>query len=268
MEAKMEMKTQNKGRNKTAAILGLALPGLGQVYNGELLKGVCFILIYAGVFITGMKVSVLLPDKGLLAGVVLTLFAVLFIYGFSIIDAFRHSAGLKYQKAYTHWYFYIAAWIVGSVLFLGSVYSYARNNVFAVYKIASESMEPQTLKGDRVVVDKTAYNRISPNKGDIVVFIYPDDRSKVYIKRIAALPGETIKLADGSIYMVPHGEVYVLGDNAGTSSDSRNFGPVPLADVLGKARLVCWSHGPEGVRWERIGMTLSRANLDKPRNSG
>ena len=262
----MEMKAQNTERNKIAALLGLALPGLGQVYKGELLKGVCFILIYAGVFITGLKVSVLLPDKYLLAGIVLTLSAVLFVYAFSIIEAYRRPTGLTYQKAYTHWYFYVAAWIVGSVLFLGSVYSYARNNITAVYKIASESMQPQTLKGDRVVVDKTAYNRISLATGDIIVFIYPDDRSKIYIKRIAALPGETIRLADGSTYMVPHGEVYVLGDNAGTSRDSRQFGPVPLADVLGKARLVFWSWGPEGVRWKRIGETLSRADHDQPRS--
>ncbi len=264
----MVMETQNTERNKIAALLGVALPGLGQVYNGELLKGICFILIYAGVFITGLNVSVLLPDKCLLAGIVLTLTAVLFVYGFSVIDAYRRPVGLKPQKAYTHWYFYVAAWIIGSVFFLGSVYSYARTNIMTVYKIASESMQPQTLKGDRVVVDKTAYNRFSPNRGDIIVFIYPDDRSKVYIKRIAALPGETIRLSDGSTYKVPHGEVYVLGDNAGSSRDSRYFGAVPLADVLGKARIVCWSRGPEGVRWERIGMTLSRVNYDKPRNGG
>jgi signal peptidase I len=141
----------------------------------------------------------------------------------------------------------------------GSVYDYVKNNVIEAYKIATRSMEPIVLKGDRVFADKTAYRRMAPKKGDIVLFVYPDDRSKVFIKRIEGLPGDRISLRNGTIEEVPHGMVYVLGDNKDQSVDSRTFGFVPLRDVLGKARQVCYSSGDEGIRWRRIGATLNRS---------
>jgi signal peptidase I len=137
------------------------------------------------------------------------------------------------------------------------VYTYSRDNIAAVYKIVGESMQPQVLRGDWVIVDKTSYRHSAPHKGDIIVFVYPDDRSKVYIKRIAALTGEVITSANGDKYTVPHGNVYVLGDNATQSKDSKDFGPIQLRDVLGKARLVCYSRGREGIRWNRIGLLVT-----------
>jgi signal peptidase I len=117
-------------------------------------------------------------------------------------------------------------------------------------------MEPGVLRGDHVLADKTAYNRVSPKKGDIVIFVYPDDRSKRFVKRLEALPGETVVSPDGSKQQVPHGFIYVLGDNRENSVDSRKFGFVPLSDVLAKARQVYYSKGENGIRWSRIGTTL------------
>jgi signal peptidase I len=113
-----------------------------------------------------------------------------------------------------------------------------RDNLIDAYKIASGSMEPAVRRGDHVLADKTAYHRMSPKKGDLVIFVYPDDRSKIYIKRIEALPGETTTSADGTKTKVPHGFVYVLGDNRQNSYDSRQFGFVPLSDVIAKVRQV------------------------------
>ena len=97
-----------------------------------------------------------------------------------------------------------------------------------------------------------------PRAGDIVVFVYPDDRSKFFVRRIAGLPGDTVKAAGGREEVVPHGQAYLLGEGSGPSIDSRAFGFVPLRDLDGQARQVYWSSGVEGVRWNRIGMTLSR----------
>jgi signal peptidase I len=256
----MNMK-QNTERNKLIAVLlGLVMPGLGQVYNGELLKGACLIIIYSAVFITGMRFSMLLPDKWLLVCLIMTMTAVLAVYFLSAIDAYRkakHLSGKEAGTIYNKWYFYIASFMLGSVLLLGAVYGYVHERIVALYKIPSGSMQPQVLVGDRILVDNTAYGRVSPHKGDIIVFVYLDDRSKTYIKRIAALPGEIVSTADGKDFVVPHGHVFVLGDNRMHSEDSRKFGPVPLRDILGKARLICWSIGPDGVRWDRIGLSLT-----------
>lgn len=69
------------------------------------------------------------------------------------------------------------------------------------------------------------------------------------------MPGDTVTLADGAKREVPHGSVYVIGDNRGKSVDSRKFGFVPLIDVIAKVRQVYYSSGADGVRWDRIGAT-------------
>jgi signal peptidase I len=248
------------GRNKwMAAAMGLAMPGLGQIYNGELLKGVSFFGIIITLFVTGLRVSVLLPDKLLTIGVVLIVFATMTVHLLFVVDAYRKAGREEAYslRPFNRWYFYTAIWLLGSIIITGYANNYTKTNVIEAYKIASASMEPSVLKGDRILVDKTAYKRMPPKQGNIVVFVYPDDRSKIFIKRIEGLPGNTIKLVDGREQTVPHGSVYVLGDNKGQSIDSRAFGFIPLRDVIGKARQIYYSSGSEGVRWNRIGLTLN-----------
>jgi signal peptidase I len=97
---------------------------------------------------------------------------------------------------------------------------------------------------------------MAPKRGDVVAFVYPDDRSKKFIKRIEALPGDTITRADGTQQVVPHGFVYVLGDNRDHSLDSRQLGFIPLGDVVAKVRQVYYWSGVRGIVWERIGVTI------------
>ncbi len=250
----------NKVRKKWLAVLmGLAMPGLGQIYNGELVKGISYFIIMLALYVIGFQWTVLLPDRILIIGVLCTITAAITIYIVSAAEAFRRAGSIEtpYQPArYNHWYFYLAVWLLGWILILGSVNRYSRENFIEAYKIPTASMEPAVLKGDRVLADKTAYRRMAPKKGDIVIFIYPDDRSKRFIKRVEALPGDWIPMADGTRLGVPHGSIYVLGDNRGNSFDSRHFGFVPLSDVIAKARQVYYSSGDEGIRWSRIGETV------------
>jgi signal peptidase I len=248
-----------KPENRIATVMGLVMPGMGQLYNSEPVKGASCFVIFLAVYAIGFRAAVLLPDSLLLPGVVCTLALSLATYILAVVDAGRGPSGERpelIRKRYARWYFFLAAWLLGSVLTTGAVYSHVRDGLIEAFKIPSASMEPAVLSGDRVLADKTAYNRMPPKRGDIVIFVYPDDRSKRFIKRIEALPGEKIGMPDGTAREVPHGFVYVTGDNREKSVDSREFGFVPLRDVTAKVRQIYYSSGPEGVRWNRIGMTL------------
>jgi signal peptidase I len=239
--------------------MGLAMPGMGQIYNGELVKGVSFFILFQTCFIVGFQYTVLLPDRWLIAGALGTIAVTVAIYALAVADAFRKAGkpDADYRPTrFNRWYFYTAVWMLGYVLISGAVYGYVRQNYMEAFKIPSASMEPAVMRGDRVLADKTAYLRMAPKKGDIVIFIYADDRSKRYMKRVEALPGDTITTADGAKLTVPHGSVYVLGDNREHSEDSRRFGFVPLGDVIAKVRQIYYSSGNGGIRWNRIGKTI------------
>jgi signal peptidase I len=174
--------------------------------------------------------------------------------------------------------------------------------VIKMYKIPSRSMVPTLLVGDQLVVNKLIYgikipyfrNTIipitDPQRGDIIVFIYPKDRSLDFIKRVIGIGGDTIEIKDKKIFIngkvftdntgiytdkiiypgsvqprdnfgpvtVPKGSLFVLGDNRDESMDSRFWGFVDLKDVQGKAFIIYWSwnHDERKIRWQRLGNLL------------
>lgn len=128
------------------------------------------------------------------------------------------------------------------------------------FKIDGESMEPNLHNEEYVIVDKVTYLFGMPQRGDIVVF-YREDPSKDYIKRVIGLPGETIEISNGTVfidgqpldepylaslsgtynaYRLGADEYFVMGDNRGNSQDSRTFGPIHPSDIVGRAWIVYW----------------------------
>ncbi len=156
--------------------------------------------------------------------------------------------------------------------------------VFQIFPVASRSMAPTLLPEDYVLVDRLVYDLRSPHRGDLVVFRFAQTGDRLFLKRIVGLPGDIIEERGGQFRVeptlpagaevmpqasqatgsaslrrrVPPGELFVLGDNPGTSLDSRTWGTVKFRDVVGKALLICWSHGVKwwDVRWQRIGRWL------------
>jgi signal peptidase I len=244
-----------KGRNRLLAVfLGLMMPGLGQIYNGEMIKGLSFFMIGLSIMIMGIRQVVFMPDKLLLFGTLATLLACLALYIASIFDAYKKASlsdSTFLLKSYNRWYFYLAVLLLGNVITI-SVYGYVKDNYLEAFHIPTGSMEPTIKPGDYILADKTAYRRMPPKKGDLVIFLSPDDRSKRFIKRIEALPGDIITEPDGTRKSVPHGYAYVLGDNRSNSIDSRQMGFLPFGDIIAKARQIYWSAGREGIRWSRI----------------
>ena len=179
---------------------------------------------------------------------------------------------------------------------------FIRTFVIQAYKIPSGSMKPTLQIGDHILVSKFNYGVKlpflrstlipigTPKRGDILVFIYPEDRSKDFIKRLIGLPGDTIEIRNKKILLnglplndthgvyvdnliipgsvqprdnfgpvtVPEESIFVMGDNRDESYDSRFWGFVKMKDVLGKALIIYWSWNQEDtwVRWGRIGKIL------------
>lgn len=105
--------------------------------------------------------------------------------------------------------------------------------------VSGASMEPTFDSGDYLIVDELSYNLRKPQKGEVVVFRYPLDPSKFFIKRVAGLPGETIEINEKKITLAEN-EYFVLGDNASASSDSRIWGPVPENLIIGRTLIRLW----------------------------
>jgi signal peptidase I len=248
-------------RKKVSALIaGLILPGMGQMYNGELAKGLCFFAIFLMAVIAGARTVMFAPNGLLSAGFVVVFAFAIVLYGVFGIEAWRAASrkGAGYMcKWYNTWYAYVAAWMLLSVFVTGSAFSFVSDNIVQFCRVATASMKPVVFPGDFVIVDKTYYKHNPPARGDIILFRFPDDRSKLYIKRIEGLPGDTIKLEPGNT-VVPHRAVFVLGDNREHSDDSRHYGPILLTDVLGKVRQVYFSFdiNKGEIRWERMSIPL------------
>jgi len=143
------------------------------------------------------------------------------------------------------------------------------STVIGRYKVLSVSMEPTLYEGQYLLISKQTHKIWPLRRGDIIVFQYPRDTTKNYIKRIAGLPGEKIELRSGKLYvngeLVPEtwisgqtggsfaprqlgeDEYFVMGDNRNNSSDSRAWGPIKNWHIAGKAIFRYWpfqSFGP------------------------
>ena len=176
---------------------------------------------------------------------------------------------------------------------------FIRTFIVQAFKIPSGSMIPTLQIGDHILVNKLSYglripflekylvNFSKPERGDVIVFIFPEDRSKDFIKRVVGVGGDSVEIRGKKVYIngqqvddphahfegedpqptgfaarddfgpksVPEGHVFVMGDNRDKSYDSRFWGFVNLDEVRGKAFLIYWSWDgiDRWLRWERLG---------------
>lgn len=157
------------------------------------------------------------------------------------------------------------------VLFSLAVSIFIITFLFQPVKVEGTSMLPRLENHDRLFINKFAYHFEKIERGDVVVFYYPLDTKKSYIKRIIALPGDDLRIDDGQVYVngtlvqepyvppqyrddrslqemtIPPGEYFVMGDHRSISSDSRDFGPVPRKLIYGKAAFIYWPAADVGV---------------------
>ena len=179
---------------------------------------------------------------------------------------------------------------------------FIRTFVVQAFKIPSGSMKPTLQIGDHILVNKFIYGVklpyvrttiipvSSPERGDIIVFVYPEEPEKDFIKRVIGVPGDTVQISNKQVFVngrpfardygihtdtnvipgrvnhrdnfgpvtVPQDSYFVMGDNRDNSYDSRFWGFVDESAVKGEAFMIYWSWDSEdfGVRWGRIGNWL------------
>ena len=176
---------------------------------------------------------------------------------------------------------------VESILVAFILAMFVRTFIVQAFKIPTGSMRPTLVEGDLILVNKFVYGaRLpftnywlpavrQPKRGDVIVFIYPENPKKDFIKRLVAKEGETVEIKNGTIYVneaplldnvfnrryyynrgefaqegqkiiVPKDSYFVMGDNSASSQDSRYWGYVPKKNVLGNAIMIYWP--PQRIR--------------------
>ncbi len=152
--------------------------------------------------------------------------------------------------------------ILETISFVGSIFIVVYLFILQPNQVKGQSMEPTFSNGDYILTSKITYKFREVKRGDVIILKSPKNPEIEFIKRIVAIPGDKVMIKNGSLYIngrlleepyakpptqvwpggyikegeevvVPEGYVFVLGDNRPRSSDSREFGPVPIQDIIG-----------------------------------
>lgn len=166
--------------------------------------------------------------------------------------------------------------IIQVIVFAVAIFLFVYLLVLQPHKIKGDSMQPNFPDGEYLLTDKVTYRFGEPKRGDVIVFKAPTGNGDEFIKRIIGLPGETVSITNGNIYIneklldepylsdelytssasflsegkkvaVPEESYLVFGDNRPRSSDSRVFGFITKEDITGRAWLVYWPMQNAGI---------------------
>ncbi len=280
------------GSRYFSAFLSLVAPCAAHVYAGRLVLGLALTGATVAVGMLGTVVALATPTWTAFALEVagtgwLGLWVVAAI---SAVRSARDAPSPRPIREYDRWYVY--ALLIALTYLSVTIWALAiREKVVEVFHIPSRSMEPTIGSGSRILVDKLTYLSGPVRRGDVVVFVNPNERYQKYVKRVVALPGDTVEMRDDDVFVngsklkhlavgldadgsqvieetsaaggdgrgegasyriglapperaspaqtfaatkVPNGHCFLLGDNRRHSTDSREVGPVPLADIVGR----------------------------------
>ena len=199
-----ELLLQNRQKRRIwlAVLLSLIMPGLGQVYCGRLKRGLVlnFLNILPLPIIIGL--FSLSDSPSLMQIVIALILAGGMVQLTAIIDSTflaKHSAGYQF-KDYNSPIVYVLLILIVTGGSIGSAL-YIRDQGLEAFRVPTGSCYPTIVPNDRILVNKNAYNRTDPQRGDLVVHICPFDRHSNYIKRIVAVAGDTVEIKDGQLYV-------------------------------------------------------------------
>jgi signal peptidase I len=211
----------NPRRPLIASTASLLLPGLGQIYNGEVARGIVLLLGVTLPLPVAAWLGLHGPRPALAPLVLAGVLATLVVYGYSVVAAYRSAARLRDGFVPGPWnrgLVYLAVFLFGHVFLLGASAHTIRDSLLEPFKVPTASMLPGIVPGDQFFADKRVGHRGGPKlrRGDIAVFVYPNDRTTMFVKRIIGLPGDRVAI-DGTRVTVngvalDREELHDLGD--------------------------------------------------------
>lgn len=259
---------------KAAVFWGLLTPGLGHIAIGYPARGIALSLLLTATYFGQVYFKTIYTTSGFF----LLIISSITFYGYITFDAWRLSA--SEQKREKRWFMRLDSLMAFAVLScLSSLFFDSLQFIPDERRMSSNSMSNTILLNDHLLVDLTAYELGDPDYGDVVAFLFPEDETKLFIKRIIAKPGDLVAIVNKQVFVngtpindghAKHNDTtyhakkdsmpaitvapdtyFVLGDNRDESYDSRFFGTIPKNKILGRARIILWSD-----TLSRIGNTL------------
>lgn len=274
-----------------SGIITLFAIGLGHIYAGEAKKGIKLYLLGQGILLL-----IFLPLIYFFPVTIVVFLAVVSVFLFliyCIVDAVKISKKKRIiytLKKYNKWYVYLTCLVLSYFIIQPLISTSIKVFLVQAYKIPAGSLKPTLLIGDHILAKKLFAVKAGINRGDMIIFPFPEDTAKDFIKRVVAIGGETIEIVNKKVFingklieepyvvhsdphiipeglqprdnygpsMVPEDLLFVMGDNRDQSYDSRFWGFIEKAAVTGKACTIYWSWDKENfkVRWNRIGKKI------------
>jgi signal peptidase I len=295
-----------------AVLLSWIMAGLGQIYCGRFVKGLIFtflVCIFIPVFFGALSVG---PSSVRVAVIIISFLISIVVWLVAIIDSWhtaKHTSAGYALKDYNRWYVYVILVLMGTGGSTQIAFN-IRETLLEAFRVPAASVYPTIIPNDRLLANKLAYKNRDPERGDLIVFLNPEDRRQNYIKRVVAIAGDTVEMKGDQLYIngeqlqlqklaqstldnirievrgeplegdffeetngdarykifiagpphnqastdfakmtVPEHHCFVLGDNRNLSYDSRNFGPIPLATIKGRAEYLYFP----AKDWSRFG---------------
>lgn len=210
-----------KSKKIKSLILSMIMPGLGQYYNHQISKGVSIFLSFTFSVLCFSWLAIHSPTKILSLLVLMGFLISVGIYFLSLVDSYKKATLQSGVGETQKFHIFLSIIFFGYFFILQQVVDYTQNHLVKFYTIPSESMTPNVLKGDYIFVSKDVNCSGCKRKiqrGDIATFVYPNDRTTTYIKRIVGLPGDSIEIKNSEVFIngksIDQGEVSDLGNSS------------------------------------------------------
>lgn len=254
-----------------ALTCSLLADGLGQIFNGEMIKGLVFALASWILLLLGFS-YLMSSFLGLILFIALSLAFKIYLCADSFLFARKLLVDTTRSKPPLALRISAAILILGVVLYITSDSFFRKFLAYHAFRIPSASMCPTICEGDRLVADLRAFRRSVPQRGDVVIFLF-DSETSLHIKRVAAVGGDEVSASHGRVIVngnsvdspssacgtppiqsysfetspdlaplrVPPNRLFLIGDNMDHSYDSRYYGTVEVGRVRGRPAYLYWS---------------------------